>query len=279
MDAKIDTKEEFIKELRKELRWSCKLIEFKDIISDYEEFFQKELDNGQSEQEVCDDFGSPKEIVQKIKNEEQILKSATKLLENRAKTCLSILLVCLLTILYFFLGNRNGHTVRYHVIYTLIIPVLLWYILGGNYIICSMKDVLLKTNLCFVLHGLTVVLFAAFWLFNSFAIPYILREYPFGMMPSDVGSYIQIIFYVLAAFAAILAILGGYYFYQGKYYLFTVVCHSIGVFCSILMYGSTVRRIGILRNFNIMMVMLPYMIGILETVVIGLYIKKSKGKL
>lgn len=35
MNAKVDSKEKFIRELRKELRWDCKLTEFKDILLEY----------------------------------------------------------------------------------------------------------------------------------------------------------------------------------------------------------------------------------------------------
>ena len=272
----MNSKRLFMHELQKELRWKCKASEFKDIIVDYEDFFQNGLGHGKSEDELCQEFGKPKEIVEKMYKEDGITKLSSQCSNRLIQKILLVLAMMPIVGFYLVSGKNPSHTAWYYILFVIGMPVVLWYTLGGNYLIYGAPESQKRRISCFVLHGLFVVLLISFCILNVYGISYLLEEYPFGPAPQTIGTFVQYVYYTMAFATATLVLIGMYFFYNGRCYFFTVICHGVGLFSSILLWGREVKYMGILGNADILLAFTPYIIGVCIATAAGFYTGRLK---
>ena len=139
------TKESFMKRLVFELKLHFNSEEIGEIINDYNEFFSLGLADGKNEQELCQYFGDPKDIVKNIKLESKKRKKGEFSLSFFTRI-IAAMLILVYMVSFFNRVNTNNNIINESIVAIIFVGILLWFVLGEkiltkpiNYNIKSVK--------------------------------------------------------------------------------------------------------------------------------------------
>lgn len=222
-------KQEFMKRLKKALRWTFDSNEIEDILSDYKGFFEDGIKNGRSEQTVCKELGNPNGIAFDLATE----LCKTKRFSLSAKVMRRMVLVIVLlsiSIVFYYLVNNNSVNIFWHSIISMVLFIIvLWFTLGGTIHglppVSPLKGRLHK-GIVIINHILLLCVVTIFHIFLSLLIKEMFEDNVFINIDIQFIKNMWVLFMVIAFILAILSLYG---FYRFTPQYFTIICHSIGV--------------------------------------------------
>lgn len=103
-------KNTYLKQLEAALRERYPEPQVRDILADYEDFFATGVAEGESEAELCTEFGTPEQAARELKSESET--EAPQRGKKRSALAVSLLAIFILAVLLFFFGPRF-ESVRY----------------------------------------------------------------------------------------------------------------------------------------------------------------------
>lgn len=254
------TKKEFCKELKRLLLWKYNSNEIKTIIGDYEKYFETGKSFGKSEEKICAELGSPLAIVREVNLEDGYKGYLRYLLNKKILIRLSILAV--LVSLFMWIIHKGLWTQledkSIFILYPLL-SILGWNLLGGKLFsltwLGQVKDSYRAVKITIAHSTYLIMAILSFSLitkvFFSWDIIYARNSGSFNQAKVRT-SYILLIVLIMVVATMIVALFE--YRYHGIEY-YSLVCHGIGLACTILEYTNVLNRsqywqggIGVILN-------------------------------
>lgn len=236
---------EFMKKLKKALRWTFDANEIEDILSDYQGFFDDGVNEGKSEQTICEELGDPNNIAFDLATElrkEKRISLSTKVMRR-------MFLVTLLLVISFVYYNlvqksiteyavnrffnyflfQNINIFSESMISMILFIIILWFTLGGTIHKLPPISQLVKTVHKWIILANHFILFFIFIIFHILIIFFIKEmEGKNGLINIDIEA-IKNMWILFMAISFTLAVLSIYGFYRFTPQYFTIICHAIGV--------------------------------------------------
>lgn len=271
------TQEEYLKKLKRALRFRYNRDEADEIMEEYRSFFDDGLREGRTEDALCESFGSPNEVVRALR-EEYKPPHVSVFLRNRLIACGGFLLL-------FFIWSWLSVTVRLpngywessiELVMVLISMVLLWFVLGGGLQALPPYDYKKKPRgWLFLPHGFVSLTTAAVFFYHFFTFSGV---WDHGRFP-PISQFMPVI-YSYIAIMTVLLLWGVYGFLRLRPEYYTFVCHSFGgLFTALfiyILYGNLddPSMLPILLLFGFA----PYLIGIAAALAFAFFIRYLRRK-
>lgn len=241
------TKKEFCKTLKHLLLWKYNSNEIKTIIGEYEGYFDTGKDFGKSEEKICAELGSPLAIVREVNLENKCRGYLRYLLNKRVLIRLSILALLVGLFMWaIYKGLWTQLEDRSTFILYPTLSLLGWYLLGGKLFsltwLGQVKDPY-RTIKITILHSIYLLMaILSFSLitkvFFSWDIIYARNSGSFSQLKTNT-IYILLIVLIIAV-GIMIAALYEYRYHGIEYY--SLICHGIGLACTILEYTNILNR-------------------------------------
>ncbi len=272
------SKRKFMNELHWNLLWKYEKNDIKDIMEDYEEYFDIGLLEGKNEEDICRELGSPVELVGAILLETPKSKSYInkRILQP---LILSIIMLSIITYLIVTI-NDNKNMVMAVCFLTPIVTIGLWKLLDGVLLSLSwLSHSENKKNLSKILvyHLLHILLaLSLFWFMKFEVLTWGIHKNPYGMEMWEIGPFVTNILYGIIFILFSLLLFGLYKYSKTSMYYFTIVIHEIGMIGTIFCFINTIHKIDNLSNYKeyINLDFLPYLISILVGIIYTFYCNK-----
>lgn len=275
------SKKRFMNRFRRLLLWRFRAEDVREILSDYNEFFDVALETGKSEEEIVKELGDPLTIVKNI-DQEWKKEKRLYLWSGKVLFFYGIRFFCLCGILFF--GSVLINTYDWENSVFLVLPLFLlvfWALLGGNTFSLGLfsNQVTSRKRKLLLLHGIQVMLsLPAFiillWmLFYPEGIFYVFRNDP---------SYMGVFFEKwLVALCVVLVFYNLWVIYQYRKLSFVYYGLFIHGFSSIFMIVYFINILHRLSDFNTLQRQLIrcifiYMEGIVLVFLFFLLLKSRK---
>lgn len=236
--------EKFISELYLRLLWKCSKRERLEILHDMKEYFEIALSSGKTEKEICDELGSPKDVIRRIEKEEkQQEPNDTYTLEWLGRSIAAFAAVAILGFLITQLGHIN------FVILSLLMPVegcLIWYIFGGKYFssawLMEKQETELKKILVLHIVYFIISISAAFYFINS---SFDCEKWMwFVKEPSKYGLCLKNILLTVALLFVVMYVINMASFHKYTIAWYSLAIHAIGSICMIFGFLHMLSRIS-----------------------------------
>lgn len=254
------TRKEFCKTLKRLLLWKYNSNEIETIIDEYEGYFDTGKSFGKSEGKICAELGSPLAIVREVNLENKRRGYLRYLLNKRILIRVSI--VVLLVSLFMCAVYKGLWTQLENRSIFILYPTLSllgWHLLGGKLFsltwLGQVKDPhrMIKITIVHSIYLLMAIL--SFYLitkvFFSWDIIYARHSGSFSQLKTHT---IYILLIVLIIIVGIMMTALYEYRYHGIEY-YSLICHGIGLACTILEYTNILNRsqywhngIGVILN-------------------------------
>lgn len=137
---KAQRKQDYLVKIRNSMLWRFSWKEIHLTLEDLDLLFNSGKEEGKSEEELCNEFGNPKEFVNNLYLEHKRSGFVSKFPLNIIGF-LAIALIVLSVFIYYY--NNSYISIIYNCIPAIILPLFLWYLLGGN----SMSRIHMNSNL------------------------------------------------------------------------------------------------------------------------------------
>lgn len=234
------TEKEFSKTLKQLLLWKYNNASIEYILKDYEEYFAIGKSFGKSEERICAELGSPLAVVREVDLVDPYEGYLRYIFNKKVIIRFSILLV-LITLFMWNVYKGVWTQLEYKRIFILypIISILGWYILGGKLFslawLGQVKDryraikITIIHSIYLIMNIVSSSLMAK--VFSSWDIVYAYNSVSFNELKAKMSHVLLITLIIVA----VIMVIGIYeYRYHGIEY-YSVVCHGIGIICTILL--------------------------------------------
>lgn len=249
----ITSRQKFLKQLKKELRFKLGRDEITSIVSDYTEFFDIELAQGKSEIEVCTTLGHPQTIAQNL-NQQMNSQNNSILLFSKNKVLL-IASIAVLCIIFATINNKltqsyHEFSLIYLLIYYLVIVLISWIVITKapfkfNYTIIAKRNYLWVGIIHIIIFLSSLLLF-----FLLYRVVTHNEHFLIYFHPSQVGLIIKNILVLLTCVLFILAIIGMYLSMRRSFIYYSVFCHALGGIILILYYTTVLHSLSDISTYS-----------------------------
>ncbi|MGL5259569.1 MAG: DUF1700 domain-containing protein, partial [Lachnospiraceae bacterium] len=249
------TRQNFLKQLKKELRFKHGRDEISSILSDYNEFFDIELGQGKSEIEVCATLGHPHSIAQSLNQQMNIQNNISKILFSRN----AILLIVFLTAICMIFANitdkvnqsYNASTLIYLLIYFPVITLISWIAItktpfNFNYSIISKKSYLYVAIIHIFIFLSSLLLF-----FFMYSVVIHNEYFAKNFIPSQVGTIVRSILNLSICVMFTFVITGIYYSISKSFIYYSVFCHALGGIIIVLYYTTVLHSLSDISTYSL----------------------------
>jgi uncharacterized membrane protein len=269
----LSNKSSFMYELNWELLWKYDKKEAKDIIDDYEEYFELGLLDGKSEEDICKELGSPLDLVRAIFPETtKFRRYINKKILHRF--ILAFVMLSIITYLIVTLDD-NKHMVLTVCLLTPFVIIGLWTLFGDPLYSLSWfsssesKKNLSKLLVYHLFH--TLLILSLFWFMKFEILTWGIKKSPFGMEMFEIGPFVTNILYGIIIILISLLFFGVHKYIKTSIYYFSIIVHEIGIIGTIICYMNTMYKIDESSKYKeyVNLDLLPYLISI---VIGGFYI-------
>ena len=253
----------YLKRLNSALRWNLKAKEIRDILSDYDGFFDKAVSEGKSEEQICAELGNPETIARDIISE--MAKKITFHFVMTPKVIWKILLGAILVAIaaLFFFSLQSGENILFSNITGMIIFIgVLWFFLTGSVIALPpmryQKKYKLKW-LPYAFHlGLALIIAVSFTIFRIAE-----SEISVGALSTLTAPIMNYCYNGFTVIAFLITAYSFHGFYFMTPYYFAVSCHAIGVIVFLRRGMHLFGHVGTLDalNFDINMLFVIYAVS------------------
>lgn len=220
--------EKFISELYLRLLWKCSKKERMEIIHDMKEYFEIAFSNGTTEIEICEELGSPKDVIRRIAKEGKQEEPDDTYTFEWLVRCIAV---------FAYLAIWGFMMIPFGKVNLLMLPILmpvecilLWYTIGGKFFCraCLMEKEQIGFKKIIVFHFLyfIVSLLAAFYFYNA-ALD-CQKWMWFVKEASEYGPYLRNILLMLVVLFAVMYIRNIYSFYRCSIEWYSLAIHAIG---------------------------------------------------
>lgn len=251
----ITTRQEFLKRLKRELRFKYNKEDVTSILSDYDEFFNIEAVQGKPDHEVCAVLGNPAVIVRNLNQEMQPKSAFGKNMLSKGRITQSVFgaIVC------FMLANilyRSEHAQGKSILMLLLIsfPIMsvciwraLYKIEGVSHKALTAKKDLLKIG---SIHLLCFSAVLCIFLFLSNIIPNA-DNLPFNLKYEYTGNFVVGILYLFAAIFFGVILFGSYQFRKKSIFYYSVICHALGLLTIIFYYMNVLHTLTDINTYSL----------------------------
>ena len=124
-------KQDFLKKLRRSLRWTFTHDEVTDILSDYDSFFVSGAGEGKNERQICAELGSPPDIALDLA--ETLGKKKKRPISAKIVQRMALAIALLVIgLAYYFSVYQSANIVRDSMAMLIGFTVVLWFALVGT---------------------------------------------------------------------------------------------------------------------------------------------------
>lgn len=235
------TEKEFSKTLRQLLLWKYNGDSIKDTLRAYEEYFVIGKSVGKSEERICAELGSPLAIVREVSIQDEHQGFLNHILNSKVIIRLGILIALIaLFIVSIYKGDLAQAEYKSTFMIYPIISILGWYILGGKLFSLAWIGRVMDRYKIFkitILHSIYLImailsLILMVRVFSSWDVIYAPNSgYLCEMEIETIYTLVTVMFITIG-----IMLVGIYEYrcYGIEYY--SVVCHGIGLLCTLLEY-------------------------------------------
>lgn len=260
--------DQYLRKLRKSLGFNFNHNDTEEIIAEYKSFFEDGLKEGKTEEELCLDFGEPKEVVSFLRKENKRPLIPRKVV---AGIVFGGLLLLLMAFTKHLIVERNV----YYLVLTSLLWFLLWFLLGGSWysLISYSKSIKFSRKISILSFAPLVIAILA-TLYHTIVIGQALG----GVFPSP----FQLKFVLYGSVVLLLALVVGSIigFFNGNPYYYGVVCHAGGglysAICVVWFYSNWSDVEALLGT--VVLTGIPYVIGGLISLIFNVFIFMKKER-
>jgi uncharacterized membrane protein len=250
----ITTRKDFLKQLKRKLRFEYPKEDVSSVLSDYEEFFAIEAAQGKSESEICAALGDPVAIVQSLTLEMQSHKGfGNKIFTRRTiLRSINVVIICctIMNILYKLSRDYGASMLMNLLISFPVIALFLWMALREpDYNLVKTSDT--KSDLwkaggahliCFCM-----VLFLFFFVNNIVTS----KEYLlFYIKYEQIGKFVVSILRFSIVILCGIIVFAFYQFKRNPILYYSVICHVLGAVAMILYYINVLHSLADLHTYS-----------------------------
>lgn len=238
---KMKTEKEFSKTLRQLLLWKYNGDSIKDTLRDYEEYFVIGKSVGKSEERICAELGSPLAIVREVSIQDEHQGFLEHILNKKAMIRLGILIALIaLFIVSIYKGDLAQAEYKKTFIMYPMIGILGWHILGGKFFSLAWIGQVTDHYKIFkitILHSIYLVmaivsLILMVRVFSSWDVIYAPNDGYVCEM--EISTIYTLVIVMMITIGIMLVGIYEYRCYGIEY--FSVVCHGIGLLCTLSEY-------------------------------------------
>lgn len=129
---KPQSQQTFLRRLKTSMLLQFSRKEICDVLEDYQSFFEAGKADGRSEEALCQEFGNPKDIVKSMMSQQSaVLHDSHWFLTRNILKILLMILLFVLSLKAYWINYTSNHGIIYQCLPVLIVPLCLWYLLGG----------------------------------------------------------------------------------------------------------------------------------------------------
>lgn len=255
-------KKEYLKELKKKLRFKMKQEEVASIIRDYDEFFEIGLEKGKSEQVIRTELGNPNDVANRLL-EEMDNKNDFFLLSIRKSMIRNGFIMLLLFIcgMGFIKVSKWGYPIYVAVIGYFVVALLLLAIINRVAFKhpIPIASLILKKNEkkeLLLLHSvflfITFILMVGFFIISGNAfLEYVDRLAKLNKNIYYIGPIIGNTLYILVGIIGIILILTVFKIRKnGTFIYYSLIFHGLGIIVMILEYKGILHSLSTVEFFR-----------------------------
>ncbi|MDF2538875.1 MAG: hypothetical protein K0S76_1896 [Herbinix sp.] len=276
-------KKTFMRKLAIALHWNYNSSDIEDILNDYHEFFLAGITEGKTENELCTEFGKPKEIANNIRKESIRKKAGNISITTLLRLILAIIIFAFL-LLTFYYTNANTNMILDSIISSIIIVFPLWFVLGGEIfkVYCYFYQSSNNKKKIVLLHILLVLCACMTYLFIAFSIKdwnsIYVQTLEFNLY--EIGPFVTGIFFFLIGIGLLIFLYSLYGFYNYSLQYYTVICHCIGYISFFLCLINSQHQLDDVSRINDILskTIFPYGAGLLMAILFAIYIHQIERR-
>jgi len=257
------------------LQWNHTSVEMEEILSDFNDFFSKGLEEQKTEEELCEVFGDPKDIVRDMK----ITATSNKKININFFIRILLVITLFASILFYLESIQTSRNVILYTVATIMVTtIFLWVILRGallNKLVILYELSYKKYKKILILHVLLLLLA----ILNYFFILTLSK----GMMDIlsrifqveiyKIGPLVLQIHYFMIGVGVLIFIYSIYGYYNQSLKFYTVSCHCIGYISFLICLRDTLYQITDINNLYplINTAWIVYFLGIILSIFFAVY--------
>ncbi len=249
----ISTRKSFFKQLNKELRHRYDKKDAINVLKDYDEFFNIEMEQGKSEEEVCAVLGNPSAIAQSLSAELSpgAGTSPRFLSKSLLQACALIAAICAVAAFAVYRSETAGKSLLYEfLLYYPLTALLLWLVLRhtktslmqGKSPASSARPASKKFAL------LLLGLFHLVCISSICSVIYYTNRMtdfdrlPFEIEPRQIGPLISNAFFTFILALCAIIILSVMHYHRISILYYSTACHALAVQAMLLIYNNILHR-------------------------------------
>jgi len=272
--VKIVSRQMYLRQLKKKLRFKFDKDDIDSILNDYNEIFDVETAQGKTEKDVCMSLGNPTIIVQNLYKEMHSKDALAKniFLRGDIVRSISFAMICLIiakAIYSLNYGHGGSMMVELLIFYPVLVS-LLWLVLQRSNRVSTtaiIKNSLMQIKVAHLICLLIVL--SLFFVCNNIIV---------NFRNDKIGNLVVGFLYIFIALLCGMILFGIFKFKRNQIAFYGVVCHALGVLVIILYYINVLHSLTNVNLFSIEIMKsgLIYLETIMVTCIF--YIFTYKGK-
>lgn len=263
-------REKYLIDVKNVMLWHFDSVEIKDTLKKLDAHFKSSLYSGISEEEIINECGKPKEIVNKLQDKvKPVVGKREKVIADIKERLFIAYIFGICTVFCLsFIDIFSIKNIAFNILATTS-PTLLWFLFGNNYLIDILSQTQKKHH-DFIKSQVVVFSFAIILnLCLFFVVPHMLiAGYINGpKLLYFINFTIALLFFMTALYLRKML--------QGNLYMFLIIAQNISLILGIFLYISFIYNIESLENMQF--VLTQYFISLIALIPYYVYIYK-KGR-
>ena len=271
--VKMVSRQMYLQQLKKKLRFKFNKDDIDSILDDYNEIFDVETAQGKTEKDVCMSLGDPTIIVQNLYKEMHSKDALAKniFLRGDIVRSVSFTMICLIIAkaIYSLNYGHGGSMMVELLIFYPVLVLLLWLMLKRSNRVPT--TAIIKNSLMQIkaAHLICLLIVLSLFFFNNIIVNF--RNEKAGVL---VVGFLDIFIALLCG----MIFFGIFKFKRNQIAFFGVVCHALGVLVIILYYINVLHSLTNVKLFSIKIVKsgLIYLETIMVTCIFYIFTYKRK---
>lgn len=259
-------KKVFLKQLKRKLLFRYSKDDINSILNDYDEFFDIEIAQGKTEEDVCISLGDPKGIVANLYQEtppkETLGKSIFSKREVVQNITIFILAFIIIHVIYKLNHGANYMMGELLISYPIIVS-LLWFLLKK----ASPVDELQKNKNSLVL----LKVFHTFCFLTVLSLFFFFHNLVIGFANQNTGPIVVKTLYFFIILLSLIVLFSIRQFHKDQVAFYSIVCHALGALSIIIHYINMLYSLTSINTFLIE-VRISWLLYLETIIVIAIFI-------
>lgn len=252
-------KDEYLEKLKNKMLLHFSHQDIRTTLEDTSLLFDSGMVAGKTEAELCDEFGSPKELAHNL-----LLKKSSNSLRS-ISLCAQITICFILCLLVF-----HYPSLLFSIITIIIVPISIWHLEGGYCLFQIRSDTVKNYKIYSIFFTISIILISIQQIFTI-----LLKNSVNISIPIIIATFYLSFIFILILIAILITSI--YKLHKGYYLSYGILNISIGAICSSLLYIDYLKCFSPpVASYNICS--LPFVISLLIGIFYYWNILKRKDK-